>query len=90
MLSQIIPVHVPKTNFLKIHLTVISHLRFGLPSGLFPSYFSTRTLYNPLLSPTHATCSAHLILLDLITRIIFGEELRYLRSSFLEYKATEQ
>jgi len=28
-----------------------SHLRLGLPSGLFPSGFSTKTLYMPLLSP---------------------------------------
>ena len=28
------------------------HLRLCLPSGLFPSGFSTKTLYTPLLSPT--------------------------------------
>jgi hypothetical protein len=46
----------------------------GLPSGLFPSGFSTKTLYTPLLSPIRATCPAHLILLDLITRTTFGEK----------------
>jgi len=30
---------------------VSSHLRLGLPSGLFPSGFPTRTLYTPVLSP---------------------------------------
>ena len=51
-----------------------THLRLGLPSGLFPSGFPTKTLYTLLSSPIHATCPAHLILLDFITRTILGEE----------------
>jgi hypothetical protein len=43
--------------------SVSSHLRLGLPSGLFPSDFSTKTLYKPLL-PIRATCSAHLTFLS--------------------------
>ena len=57
-------------------LILSSHLCLGLPSGLFPSGFPTSTLYTPLPSPIRATCPAHLILLDFITRTIFGDEYR--------------
>ena len=43
-------------------------LRLGLPGGLFLSSLPTRTMY----ATYNATCHAHDIL-DLITRITFGE-----------------
>jgi len=42
-------------------------------SGLILSGFPTKILYAFLMSPTLAACSAHLILLDLITLITFGK-----------------
>jgi len=72
-------------------LKLSSHLRLGLQSGLFPSGFSTKPLCTSLLSPIHATCLAHLILLDLINRTILGEEYRSLSSplwSFLHSPVT--
>ena len=78
ILSQLHPVPTTPSHFLKIHLNIIlptmswsSHLHLCLPSGLCSSYFPTKTLYTPHLSPIHAVCPAHLILLDLITWIIF-------------------
>ena len=51
-------------------LILITHLSLGLPCGLFPSSFLTKTLYTLLSSPVCATCPAHIILLHFITRTI--------------------
>ena len=79
---QSIPPH--PTSWRSI-LILSSHIRLGLPSGLFPSGFPTKTQYTSHLSPIRATCPAHLILLDLITRTIFGEEHRSLISSLCSF-----
>jgi hypothetical protein len=46
-------------------LIITSHLRLGLPSGLFLSGFRTKTLHTFLSPAMRATCPAHLTRLDL-------------------------
>ena len=69
-------VHGPHPTSGTSSLILSSHLPLGLQSGLLSSRFPTKALYAPLLAPIHATCPAHLNLLHLITRMIFGEEYR--------------
>jgi len=82
VLSQLDPPHPPSWRSI---LILSSHLCLGLPSGLIPSGFPTKTLYMPLISPIHATCPTHLILLDFITRTTVGEEYRSLSSSLYSF-----
>jgi hypothetical protein len=73
ILSHINPVHAPHPTSWRIILILSSHLRLGLPSGLLPSGLPTKILYAPLPSLIRATCLAHLILLDSITRMIYDK-----------------
>ena len=61
ILGQPNPVHIPTYTSWRSVLILSTHLRLGLPSGVFPSGFPTKTLYTPLSSPIRATCPAHLI-----------------------------
>ena len=72
-IRQIDPVYAPP-QFSKIPFNIIVPSTPILPSGPLPSGFPTKTLYAPLLSPIRATRPVHVSLLDLITRMINGEE----------------
>jgi hypothetical protein len=62
-------------------LILSTYRRLGLPIGLFPSSFPTKTLYTTLSSPIRTTFPAHFILLDFITRTILGEQYKSFSSS---------
>jgi hypothetical protein len=82
--SPIQSIHPHPTSWRSI-LILSTHLNLCLPSGLFPSGHPTKTLYTPLLSPMGTTSPGHLILLNLIIRIIFGQEYRLLSSSLCSF-----
>ena len=52
----------PHPTYWRSNLILSTHLRLGLPSGLLPSGFPTKTLYTSLSSPIHDTCPTHLII----------------------------
>ena len=71
----------PHPTSWKFILILSTYRCLGLPSGLLPYGFPIKTLHTPLSSPIRATCPAHLIILDLITCTILGEEYRLFSSS---------
>jgi hypothetical protein len=82
ILSQINPVlaSLPHTTSWSYILILSSNRHLGVSSGLLTSDYPTKTQYLPLL-PIRAICSAHHILLDLITREIDGKQYRSLSPS---------
>jgi len=85
ILSQINPIHAPTSHFLKVHLNII------LPFTLAPSKWSLslrfphQNLAYTSTLPHMCYCPVHLILLDLITWTILGEEYRLLSSSLCSF-----
>jgi hypothetical protein len=77
--QQLSPCPSPGLDKFSSHHPILSlhdptHLRHGIPSGLFPSGFFTNKIYASLFSPSHTTCRVHHILLDLIILIVLGKE----------------
>ena len=56
ILSNLDPVHTPHPTSWRSILILSYHLRLGLPSGLLPSHFPTKTMCTPLLSLIPSTC----------------------------------
>jgi len=82
ILSQLDPVHTPTPHFLKIHFNIILPSTSGSPKWSLSFRFPHQ---NPLLSPTRATCPAHLVLLDFITQTILDEEYKPISSSLCNF-----
>jgi len=78
-IDQVIPPHLTSRRPISI---LSSHLRLSLPSFLFPSGFSTKTLFTPLLSSYMLHVLPISLFLDLITLTTLGEKYRLLSSSF--------
>ena len=81
ILGQPNPVHVPTSHLLEIHPNIIHPSMPRSPQWSLSLRFPHQDPIHPLSSPIRATCPAHLILLDFITRTILGEEYKSFSSS---------
>ena len=81
ILGQPNTVHIPISHLLEIHPNIIHPSNPMSPQWSPSLRFPQQDPLHPISSPIRATCPAHLILLDFITRTILGEEYRSFSSS---------
>ena len=81
ILGQPNPVQIPTYHLLEIHPNIIHPSTPRSPHWSLSLRFPHQDPIHPLSSPICATCPAHLILLDFITRTILGEEYKSFSSS---------
>jgi len=75
------PVHIPTSHLLEIRPNIIYPYTPISPQWSPYLWFPHQDPIQPLSSPIRATCPAHLILLDFITRTILVEEYKSFSSS---------
>ena len=81
ILGQPNPVHIPTSHLLEIRPNIIYPSTPRSPQWSRSFRFPHQDTIHPLFSPIRATCPAHLILLDFITRTILGEQYKTFSSS---------
>ena len=74
ILGQPYPIHIPSSHLLQIHHNIIHPSTPRSPQWSLSLRFPHQDPIHPFSSPVRATCPAHLILLELITRTILGEK----------------
>ena len=74
ILGQPNPVHIPKTHLLEIHPNITNPSTPRSPQWSPYLRFPHQGPIHPLSSPLRATCPAHLILLNFITRTNLDDE----------------
>ena len=84
-LGQPNPIHIPTSHLLQIRPNVIHPSMPRSPQWSPSLRFPRLEPIHPLSSPIRATCLAHLILLDFITRTILGEEYKSFISSLCNH-----
>ena len=74
-LSQINPVHVPPSHFVKIHLNITLSSNSGSSKWSFSFRFPTKTLYTLLLFPCYMYRPSHYSLFDHPKNICWGVQI---------------